>query len=240
MLISVKYNFVFLCTPKCASNSIEDMLLPYSDISLGGPPAFRHTNYRDYANYIKPYLKETIGNGDLETVCVVREPLSWLNSFYRYRSRFEIRNPNHPNFHNSTHGIEFAEFVKAYMLPEPPAYADLDSQYAFVKNDQNEVGVDKIFPYENMEDFIEYMSQKVGKKLKMDYKNVSPKKNESNLMAITNTAKRKISSRLNLKQSANVSKDEYEISSDLLNELRQYIPKDFELYEHLKSGQKVY
>lgn len=91
MLISAKYNFVFLCTPKCASSSIETMLRRYSDISLVGPPFFRHTNYRIYSKYLKPYLMETGKIKNIETICLIREPLSWLHSWYRFRARHEIR-----------------------------------------------------------------------------------------------------------------------------------------------------
>lgn len=234
MLISATHDFVFLCTPKCASNSIEDMLRPYTDIALVGPPAFRHTNFRAYSKYLKPYLKETRGDDRIETICVVREPLSWLNSYYRFRSRIELRNPQHPNHRNSTHGIRFDEFLRAYLLPDQPPYARVGSQFDFVRSESNEVGVDRIFRYEDMDEFLDYMSHKVGRKLKMDFKNVSPKVNQSNLMEMADSAKRKIISRLNIKPAA-AERAEFELPDDLLASLRRSMPRDFELYENLKS-----
>ena len=194
MLISVKHNYVFLCTPKCASVSIEAMLKPYCDIALLGLPAFRHTNYTEYSQYLEPYLKEKAGIDSIETICLVREPLSWLKSWYKFRSRHELRNPNASNHKNSTYGIQFSEFIEAYISPNPPAFADVGSQFDFVKDYMNEVGVDRIFFYENIEDFVEYMSHKVGKKLKIKNKNVSPK----TLWAI-DYIKQQISNKLNFK-----------------------------------------
>ncbi len=38
MLISEEHAFVFFCTPKCASNSVEAMLKPYARLQLLGSP----------------------------------------------------------------------------------------------------------------------------------------------------------------------------------------------------------
>ena len=75
MLISTKYRFVFFCMEKCASNSIEEMLGPYCEIHLRGLPAVRHTDYLAYKKYVRPYLRDR-GIEDLETICLVREPVS--------------------------------------------------------------------------------------------------------------------------------------------------------------------
>lgn len=239
MLISVKYNFVLLSTPKSASNSIEALLQPYSDISLIGPPFFRHTNFSRYSKYIKPYLKETADADDLQTMCLIREPLSWLNSHYRFRSRWQIRNPNHRNFRHSTHGMQFSDYVEAYMLKDPPPYADVGCQFDFVKNDLNEIGVEKIFLYENMAEFIQYMSRKVGKSLKIGYKNSSPKKgNESNLVELTDYVARRIARAFNLKPTRNAKEVDYGITSDLANSLRKFMADDFALYERVKRSHK--
>ena len=241
MLISIKHNFVVILTPKCASNSIESILLPYSDIALLGLPPLRHTNYRLYSKYIKPYLAHTVGNDRIETVCVVREPLSWLNSHYRFRSRLEIRNPEHPNYNTSTFGMSFAEFIEAYMSPSPPPYAQFNSQFSFVQNESNEIGVDRIFLYEDIETFLKFMGDKLGKKLKAGYKNVSPSGGtETRTAAWIDYAKRKIAGRLDLRQLKNAPKDECEIPDDLLISLRRFIPNDFDLYERVKKAGNQY
>ena len=58
MLISLQHKFTFFCTPKCASNSIEAMLKPHSEIHLLGSPQVRHTDTRQYAEHVQPYLAE--------------------------------------------------------------------------------------------------------------------------------------------------------------------------------------
>lgn len=240
MLISVKYNYVFLCTPKCASHSIEAMLKPYSDIAFLNMPVLRHTNYVEYAHYIKPYLDAKFGSNQIETICLIREPVSWLNSWYRFRLRNALRNPKHPSHKNSTYGVEFSEFIQAYMSPNPPSYANVSSQFGFVRDQNHQVGIDTIFRYENIEDFVEYMSQRIGKKLRITNLNTSPKKvYKSDIASWASQIKRGLDNKLNLSSSFPVTpKVTYDVSEDLLCSLRQFMSNDFELYEILGSANK--
>ncbi len=234
MLVSTKHNFVFLCNPKTASTSIEAALKPYSNIVLDKP--FKHTNYREYSKYFASYISEKSGLDRIETICVVRNPLSWLHSWYQFRSRHELRNPEHPNHKNSTFGTKFEEFVETYMSPNPPSFANIGSQFSFVKDEKNKIGVDTIFLYENISDFADYMSHKVGKRLKIEYKNVSPTNDNKSDPALTvGRIKQKIANKLNLSFSTDTTKD-VEISKDLMSELQKFISADYELYERLKNA----
>ena len=230
-----------MCNEKCASNSIEQMLKPYSEISLVGLQTVRHTNFSDYDRYIKPYLKVRAQVDNLETICVVREPLSWLNSWYRFRSRSTLRNPDHPNHHKSTFGMEFSEFIMAYMSPEPPAFVkDLGSQFDFVEDSMGEVGVDTIFVYEDLDSLVNYMSHRVDGKLKLKNINVSPKKATLKKLYKLNfpwNSHKQIKG-TNSKSQSTVKK--YEISEDLLSSLHKFIYKDFELYETLKKSPQLH
>ncbi len=176
MLISLKYNFVFLCTPKNASTSIEAMLRPYCEIAYLEHPALRHINYRNYTHYIEPFLTNEMHIDNLETICLVREPVSWLHSWYRFQHRVSLRNPNNPIHHKNTLGFTFSEFVSEYISPNPRPFATVKSQYGFVQDSDDVIGVDSIFAYEHLEDFIDYMSQKVGRKLSLNHLNSSPQK----------------------------------------------------------------
>ena len=173
MLISKKFDFVFLSMQKCASNSIEAALHPHSDIILSVNP-FKHTNYRKYSKFLQPYLEEMAGIGDAETICLVREPVSWLNSWYRFRSRPALRNPQHRNHRNSTYHVSFDEFIEQYMTSNPPSYANVGTQYDFARNDAGSIGVDTIFCYERLDQFLSYMHKKTGAALRLDHINRSP------------------------------------------------------------------
>jgi len=237
MLISVKHNFVFLCMPKCASTSSETMLLPHSDIVIVGTPPLRHTNLREYERSIKPFIVEKTGKDTLETVCLIREPVSWLYSWYRFRARAELRNPNHPAHNNSTHGVSFLEFVEAYVSKNKPAFADVGCQYDMLRNEAGENGVEKVFCYNQVNVFVDYMSAKVGKKLILGSENVSPKSiHQNNSIELISSIMRKVMNRLKVEHRV-VEKDmSKEIPRPLMTALRENIRQDFEVYERAKNN----
>ncbi len=130
MLLSIEHDFVFLCTPKCASTAIHVALTPYSEISLPDPPRLKHTTFHDYDKYFKPYLKARLGRDDFETVCLIRNPLSWLYSWYRFGSRLKSRKAK-----GFAAQLTFPEFIEGYMKPQQPDYAKVGFQFTFMKNE---------------------------------------------------------------------------------------------------------
>ncbi len=186
--------------PKNASTSIDYALKNKAQISLMGLPSIKHLDYQDYEKYIYPLLKPM----KLEVICLMREPIDWLNSWYRYRQRSELRNPNHPAHKNSTYNISFEEFIKDYISVNPTPYTNLKSQYEFMMDKNGKIGIDKVFLYESMQIFEKYMTDKI-KGFKMEKRNVSKVKSEKLL------------------------------SKTLEKELREYLSRDFQLYEYLKS-----
>ncbi len=237
MLISMRYDFVFLCTPKCASTSVEAMLYPYSDIRLQGPNYLKHTNVREFETYIRPFLAAKTTVETLETICVVREPVSWLDSWYRFRARHRLRDPDHPSHDRSTADIAFPDFVRAYMSSPPPRFAaNIDSQFDFVKDGADEVGVQTIFRYERVEDLVAYMSRKVDASLTLPRRNVSPAKNHrSNLPERIGFAKRKIRTRLRRHRDIPITAVPT-LPDELMSSIRDFMRRDFELYESVRSS----
>ncbi len=235
MLISSKYQFVFFSTPKCASVAIEWMLKPYSSIHILGTPQLRHTDYREYRQYIEPFLRSKIASDRLESVCLVREPLSWLYSWYRFRSRDELRDPSSPLHHNCTAHVNFEQFIEAYISPTPPPFADVRSQFEFVRDERGRCGIDKLFLYETIEDFVQYMTEKVDAQLSLEAKNVSPRKKQR--ITLASWASRIIKQRTRTSSPVvppAIDPQEYSLPSDLLASLKKH-SKDFQLYELAKS-----
>ena len=170
MRVSIRYGFTFLCMPKCASTSIERALRPYCELVTqgGNVPGTRlkHTNLRNYKKFLEPFIN-TIASEPLETVCLMREPIDWLHSWYRYRKRDEIADTP-----RSTRGISFDQFCEAYMEGKVKG---LGSQYRFITTEDGEIGVDKIFRYEELDKLKQYFEEKIGKEIEFPVMNVSPK-----------------------------------------------------------------
>lgn len=168
MRVCKRYGFVFLSMPKCASTSIEKALDPYSQLSTYGDVDLKHTNYKRYSKFIQPFVQK-----NLETVCLMREPISRLHSWYKFRSRDKIKDPKHKFHRNYCGHITFQDYIEDYLSDTPSSYADVGFQKDFLLGKDGEVAVDKIFKYENIEKIIEYIEQKIGKRLEIPMLNIS-------------------------------------------------------------------
>ena len=172
MRISTKYGFTFLCTPKCASTSIEKALTPYSQLMTKGDPQLKHTNYKQYNEFIKPFLSNS--KKEIEVVCLMREPISWLHSWYRFQSREALKSPDHKLHHKYSGNMTFEEWINDYLSDKPSNNPIKHSQHTYFIDKNGKVGVDKIFKYENMVEIKEYFELKVGEKIEFPRLNISP------------------------------------------------------------------
>jgi hypothetical protein len=107
---------------------------------------------RDFFHYCDNYLDAidraaehfAQGPGPIETLAVMREPISWLGSWYRFRRR-----PFMEGKPNATFDVSFDDFVSAYMQGDPPGFANVGSQSKFLEPRPTGTGVDHMFRYED-------------------------------------------------------------------------------------------
>ena len=173
MRISTTYGFVFICMPKCASTSIEKALLPYSQFNTRGDTQLKHTSFEKYNEFIKPFLNSS-SKTNIETVCLMREPISWLHSWFKYLSRDVLKSPEHKNHHRYCGDFTFEEWIIDYLSKKPPKYVVKRSQRSYLVSSDGTVGVDKIFKYEDMTSMQKYFEDKIGKKIEFPNLNISP------------------------------------------------------------------
>ncbi len=150
MQLSIKKGIGFICIPKCGSTTVERFMRPGSDFSLSGNPQLKHIRYEQVEEHIWPLLAR-LNLKTPFTFAVIREPVSWVESWYRFRARDELAPPDHPQHHNFSGHITFPEYVEAVLQPKPPSYARIHSQFFYIRNGAGEVGVDKIIPLEQMD-----------------------------------------------------------------------------------------
>ncbi len=174
MLLAPQHGFVFLSVTKAASTSIEDAFAPYSQIALRGNP-FKHTRYAGFQQFMQPYLaSKGFQRDSYEVVCVFREPIDWLSSWWRYRARQELADPSHPAHANYTGNVSFEEFAGAYITGEEK-FAMLGRQSEFGRAQCGDVGVDRFFRYDRLDLLVDYLCEKVGERVEVGVRNVSPK-----------------------------------------------------------------
>ena len=167
MLVFWEQRLAILATPKTGSTAIEAALESLASLSILRPPALKHTNVGRYHRFIGPYLEAASGE-PFTVVALMREPRDWLGSWYRYRQRDDI-----PDQAKSTADMTFDAFVSAWCSDPRPTYADVGSQARFLQPQQGRP-VDRIFRYEDIDRFIEFLEDRLDFQIILPRLNVSP------------------------------------------------------------------
>ncbi len=167
MIISQDGNFVFFASTKTASTTIEKTIAPYADIVISSPPEKKHMNVRDFERLVVPEYDYAAG---LDRMIVMREPIEWLFSWFRYRSRAELDGTE-----RSTADVSFNRFVKAYLSNPQPDFAKVGKPTRMMKNKAGDIAIGNIYKYRNISALANELSERLGRKIVFSEKlNVSP------------------------------------------------------------------
>ncbi len=168
MLVFWKERLVFLSVPKTGTTAWEAALAPRAAMSIQDPPELKHAPVYRYNRFFRPML-EKFGGDDMETLAVMRDPVDWLGSWYRYRRR-----PFMAGQRNSTLEMSFDAFVTAWMEDRPPPFANIGSQAKFLEERPNGTGVTHLFRYEDQAGLRRFLEDRLGGPIETGRANVSP------------------------------------------------------------------
>lgn len=168
MLVFWKENLVLLAVPKTGSTALQGALAPRAAMVFRDPPQIKHAPCYRYKRFLKPYFVQA-GGQKPELMAIVRNPIDWLGSWYRYRTREDLI-----GHENSTHGIGFDDFVLEYCKGQPAPFANVGSQNKFLRINDGEIGADHLFQYEQWDTVIAYLEDRLAFKITLKQKNVSP------------------------------------------------------------------
>ena len=167
MLVFWDQRLAFLATPKTGSTAIEAALGSLSAVSITRPPLLKHTSVQRFHRFLGPYLEVASGH-PFSVAAMMREPLDWLGSWYRYRLREAVGETE-----RSTAGIGFDGFVRAWCREDPPDFAAVGSQSQFL-TPKRDRGVDHLFRYERIDTFVAFLEDRLGCEILLPRLNVSP------------------------------------------------------------------
>ena len=182
MLVFWKENLVLMAVPKTGSTALEGALAPRASLVLRDPPELKHAPCYRYKRFLKPLFKQ-VGGQNPELMAIVRHPVDWLGSWYRYRTR-----PDLIGHENSTHDISFDDFVLEYCKGAPAPFARVGSQDRFLRINDGEIGAQHLFQYEQWDKVIGYLEARLELSIKLKQKNVSPAMD----LALSDTTKAKL------------------------------------------------
>ncbi|MGB1390021.1 MAG: gamma-glutamyl kinase [Paracoccaceae bacterium] len=156
MLVFFDERLVFLSVPKTGTTAWQQGLAGRADIVVSDPPELKHAPVYRYNRWFRPMFEKVCGV-EMEVMAVMREPVSWLGSWYRYRRRpFMAGRPN------STEDVDFETFVYGYTRGQRPPYAEVGSQAKFLERQPNGTGVDHLFRYEDQESLRAFLESRLG------------------------------------------------------------------------------
>ncbi|WP_171211462.1 sulfotransferase family 2 domain-containing protein [Ruegeria sp. HKCCA5426] len=173
MLVFYKERLAFLAVPKTGSTAYHTALQDRADFVITGPPDLKHAPVRRYDRFFQNIFRKMYDT-EMEIMAVVREPIDWLGSWYKFRARPERL--GHPH---STHDLSFDDFVQAYMQTPRPDFADVGSQSQFFRTRNNGVGASHVFKYENQDKILDFLQDRLGTEISLTQENVSPKRDLS-------------------------------------------------------------
>ena len=168
MMVFYKERLALLSVPKTGSSAYETALRDRADMVISEPPALKHAPVYRYNRWLRPMFLR-VCDVELELAAVMREPISWLGSWWRYRQR-----PFMQGKPNATHGISFDDFVLAYLKGKKPAFADVGSQAAFLEPQPNGTKVTHLFRYEAPDVLNSFLEGRLNLTLSLGRENVSP------------------------------------------------------------------
>ncbi|WP_170760070.1 sulfotransferase family 2 domain-containing protein [Ruegeria lacuscaerulensis] len=170
MLVFYKERLAFLAVPKTGSTAYHSALSDRADFVVTGPPDLKHAPVRRYDRFFQNIFRKMYDT-EMEIMAVVREPIDWLGSWYRFRSRSD--RIGHPH---STRDLSFDEFVQAYMQNPRPEFADVGSQNQFFRTRSNGCGASHVFKYENQDRILDFLQDRLNMQIDLKQENTSPKR----------------------------------------------------------------
>lgn len=168
LLVFSRQKLVLLSVPKTGSTAYEDALAPHASMVVRAPPDLKHAPVFRYNRFFRPMVERFVGH-DTAVVAVMRAPVDWLGSWYRYRRRDALA-----GHANSTLGLSFDAFVAAYCRGDPPAFARVGSQAKFLEPQRNGTRVTHLFRYEDQEGFRRFLEARLGVSVETRIRNRSP------------------------------------------------------------------
>ena len=187
MIALPRHGFVMLSLPKCASTSIVHSLSPSADVVLRGHPKLKHMNCQQFHTRMMPILRHAgYPRKDYELVSMFREPIEWLESWWRYRSRPAIVEENPLRY---TGDLTFEEFAAGYVSGDRSVTGSVGRPARFVALSEGlDIGVDRILALDRPDTWQSWIEEKMGGTVKIKNANVSTERREPELTPSTRAA----------------------------------------------------
>lgn len=177
MLALPDHGFVMLSLPKCASTSLVRSIAGQAEMVLRINPKLKHINCAQFHELIVPVLRKGgYHRKDYEVVSLFREPVEWLESWWRYRKRPALVDENSRRY---TGDLTFEQFTIDY-LDRKQKVRGRPARF-IAMGDDLDIGVDRLFALERTDAWQGWLTDKLGKELTFGTDNVSKEQEKPQL-----------------------------------------------------------
>jgi hypothetical protein len=156
-VFSFKSGFVFVANTRTASSTIHHLLVPDGDVIFYRPSFGKHFTFPQIARRARAMVGCEIDA--LFTFGVVREPISWLYSWYKFRKRDALKRSAAAERVNAIpDDVSFSGFVEEASGTCPPPFARIPPQSRYFRDDRGRIRVRFIAPYDKLADSMRAIS----------------------------------------------------------------------------------
>ncbi|MDO9457540.1 sulfotransferase family 2 domain-containing protein, partial [Nocardioides sp.] len=168
MIIAPSHGFVLLSVPKVASTSLDEALGGFHQEPPGRPVA-KHQNVLNFHRHTVPKIRKLGFERDsYEVVALFRDPVAWLESWWRYRQRPDVRDHQAERY---TGDVSFAEFVRLF-LDDKDATGIKGRPARFVAGDaERGARLDRVFAVDRPEVWTAWFAERVGSPIEVPRRN---------------------------------------------------------------------
>ena len=126
--------------------------------------------YENHQKFVLPLLK-IHGSENFTTVAIVREPIEWFSSWYRYYSKLRFKKENY-----FTGNISLEEYANTYCTQQDSELFRFKKQSQIILNGQNKNLISHLFKYSAKNDkLVNFLEKKLERKIHLPHLNNSPK-----------------------------------------------------------------
>lgn len=185
MMASIRFGFIVLSMPKCASSSLQQALTPVCDVRF--KDHMKHVDYAFVETWVLPMLRARRAPAPYapRIFCLMREPVDWLYSWYRYswdeagRPAAAAGTPSARQTYPS-----FAAFLEAYFSPRPPRVGGVLRQTDFLRGADGAPGPIELFRFEDHGRLVATLEGLCGQALDLKVTNASRPRRDADLAGI--------------------------------------------------------
>lgn len=146
--------FVLLSMPKTGSTALQSHFGRHAQVVVRNPPGMKHMTAATFEQVYAPWFARLgVERASYETLCLVRHPVDRARSWWRYRSREELRGRR-----NWTGELSFEEFAERLL----DGRVGLGTAHNFVTDAAGTVIVDRVYRHESLPAAAGWMAERLG------------------------------------------------------------------------------